>query len=126
MAAHFKTTKDSMKLYHYPKCSTCKNAIKFLDKKGIDYKAIDISEKPPTLKELKTMLKFQDGALGKLFNTSGKLYRELGLSKKLPKMSEKEALDLLSSNGMLVKRPFLLGDDVGLVGFKEVDWKALK
>lgn len=71
------------------------------------------------------MLKFQDGEVRKLFNTSGIQYRELGLAKKLPNLSTKEALSLLDGNGMLIKRPFLLGDGVGLVGFKEDKWKSL-
>ena len=98
-------------------------AKKFLEAKKIDFKEIDITMKPPMKKELKQMLSFYDGNIRKLFNTSGMVYRELNLKDKLPAMSEKEAIDLLSSNGKLVKRPFLLGDNFGRVGFKEDEWK---
>ncbi len=114
-----------MKLYHYPACNSCKKALAFLEKKKATYKAIDISEKAPSQAELKKMLAIYDGQLKKLFNTSGKLYRELGISKKLPDMTTGEALKLLASNGMLVKRPFLLTDKDGRVGFKEEEWKKL-
>lgn len=114
-----------MKIYIYSKCSTCKNAIEFLNKNKINYKSIDISQTPPSLKELQAMLKFQGGELRKLFNTSGMQYRELGIAQELPQMPEKQALELLAENGMLVKRPFLLGDNVGLVGFKKDQWHIL-
>ncbi len=114
----------SLKVYVYDKCSTCKKARQFLDQEGIAYTAIPIREQPPTQKELKQMLKFQDGALRKLFNTSGLDYRALKLRDKLPTMSESEAIELLAGTGNLVKRPFLISSKVGLVGFKEADWKA--
>ena len=115
----------SLKVYQYKKCSTCVKALKFLDKKGVSYEAIDITEKPPTKKELKAMLDQYDGQLRKLFNTSGVLYREMKVKDKLPKMTEKEALDLLSRNGKLVKRPFVISNQLGRVGFKEEEWKTL-
>lgn len=111
------------KLYQYDKCSTCKKAVKFLEKKGIAAEVIDIKTCPPKKTELKAMLEFV-GDRKKLFNTSGMQYRELNIKDKLPKMSDAEAIDLLAKNGMLVKRPFLLGKDTGLVGFKEEAWKS--
>jgi len=113
------------KLYQYSKCSTCRKAIKFLDSKNISYDELDITEHPPKKKELELMLKSYDGGLKKLFNTSGVMYREMKLSKKMPEMTKKEAIDLLSKNGKLVKRPFLLHPKANLVGFKEEEWKKL-
>ena len=110
-----------MKVYQYPVCSTCKKALKFLNAAEVDYENIDITVTPPTIDELKTMLEHL-GDIKKLFNTSGMVYRELGLKDKLPTMSESEALKLLSSNGKLIKRPFALGDNFGVVGFKEQQW----
>ncbi len=114
-----------MKIYVHPRCSTCKNLIKWLDAHDLSYSSIDILETPPSKAELKQMLVHVDGQLRKLFNTSGQLYRELSLKDKLASMSEKEAFELLSSEGMLIKRPFALGDDFGLVGFREKEWEAL-
>jgi arsenate reductase-like glutaredoxin family protein len=85
----------------------------------------EITETPPTLAELKQMLKYQDGNLKKLFNTSGLLYKEMKLSGKLEKMSLDEALTLLSNHGMLVKRPFLLGPNFGFTGFNETSWSKI-
>ena len=115
----------SLTVYQHPKCTSCKKAISFLDKKKVDYRVIDITQKAPTKSELKKMLGFMGGEVKKLFNTSGIQYRELGLSKKVPEMSEKDALDLLASNGMLVKRPFILSADSGVVGFKEDKFKEI-
>lgn len=112
-----------VKVYIYSKCSTCKNAVKFLEQHKIASNLHEITTEPPTLPELEQMLKFQGGNLRKLFNTSGMLYKELGLSQKLEGLSVKEALLLLSKHGMLVKRPFLLGPNFGLVGFNEKQWK---
>lgn len=111
------------KVYSYKKCSTCVKALKFLDKKKIEAKVVDITEQPPSKKELEVMLKNYNGELKKLFNTSGVAYREQNIKDKLPTMSKADALKLLSSNGKLVKRPFLLNGDKGLVGFKEDEWK---
>lgn len=113
-----------IKIYEYAGCSTCKKALKFLDQKKVVYERVAIVDQPPTVAELKKMLGFQ-GELKKLFNTSGQVYRELGISEKLPKMSEADALKLLSRHGKLVKRPFVLTADAGLVGFKEEDWKKV-
>lgn len=110
------------KVYEYSGCSTCKKALKFLDAKKIPYEKIDITTSPPSLAELKEMLGHVPG-LGKLFNTSGLVYKELKLSSRLPSISEKEALALLAGNGRLVKRPFVLGPGFGMVGFKEEEWE---
>ena len=112
-----------MKIYQYPKCSTCRKAVKFLKENAIEFEEINIVEMPPTIVELKRMLLVL-GDRKKLFNTSGLQYRELELKDKLPEMSDEEAVALLAGNGMLIKRPFLLGDNVALVGFKESLWKA--
>ncbi len=110
-----------MKLYQYPKCSTCRKAVKFLKDNAIDVELIDITETPPSLEELNQMLLVL-GDRKKLFNTSGMQYRELDMKSTLPGMSDTEALALLSSNGMLIKRPFLIASSVALVGFKEELW----
>ena len=109
----------SLKIYTYAKCGTCRKALKFLDAEGIAYKNIPIRETPPSKAELKKMLGYLDGELRKLFNTSGGDYKAMNLKESLPQMSEKEALALLAENGNLVKRPFVLGEGVGTVGFDE-------
>lgn len=111
-----------IKVYEYGKCSTCKKALQFLDKKSVPYEKVDITLSPPSLAELKEMLQHV-GDIKKLFNTSGLVYKEMGLSQKLPGMSEAEALKLLASNGRLIKRPFVKTSAKGLVGFKEAEWK---
>lgn len=112
-----------MIIYIHMKCSTCQDAIHFLEDKKVPFTFKDIVKEPPSKKELAEMLKYQDGNIKKLLNTSGMLYREMGLSQKLDSMSEDEILTLLSQNGMLIKRPFLLGINFGLVGFKEANWQ---
>jgi arsenate reductase len=114
-----------MKLFIYPKCSTCHKALKYLHDKHLSVQPVDISITPPNKTELKTMLQIYEGNLRKLFNTSGKQYRELKLKDKLAEMSQEDALTLLSKNGMLVKRPFLLTKDGGAVGFKPAEWDEL-
>lgn len=114
-----------LKVYVYAKCSTCRKALQFLDAHEVAYKALAIRETPPTKKELKAMLQLKNGEIRKLFNTSGLDYKALNLKEKLPSMSEKEAFDLLASNGNLVKRPFVLGEDVGTVGFRVEEWEEL-
>jgi arsenate reductase len=111
-----------MLLYIYSKCSTCQKALRFLKEKNIPFVCKEIKDTPPTVEELKKMLVYLGGNKKKLFNTSGQLYREMQLSEKLSSLSDEEALQLLSRNGMLVKRPFLLGKTFGLTGFKESEW----
>lgn len=106
----------------YPKCSTCQKAKKWLDEHNIKYTERHIVEDNPTYEELKEWHKKSALPLKKLFNTSGLLYKEMQLKDKLPDMSEDEQLKLLATNGMLVKRPLVVGDDVVLVGFKEKEW----
>ena len=106
----------------YPKCSTCRKAQAFLDARGVAYELRDIRENNPTEEELRRWHAMSGLPLKRLFNTSGIPYRELGLSAKLPTMSEDEQFALLATNGMLVKRPLLIGEDVVLVGFREAEW----
>lgn len=115
----------SIKVYAYKNCGTCQKASKWLNARGIAFKEIPIRETPPTVAELKKMLKALDGDIRKLFNTSGTDYKALNMKEKLPAMSEAEAIALLASNGNLVKRPFVLGDGVATVGFKEETWAEL-
>lgn len=106
----------------YPKCTTCKKAKAFLDAGGIDYTDRHIKEENPSIEELKDWIGKSGLDIKRFFNTSGILYREMGLKDKLADMSEEEKLKLLSSDGMLVKRPLLIGDDFVLAGFKESQW----
>jgi arsenate reductase (glutaredoxin) len=119
----------SIKFFEYKKCSTCQKARKFLDNKKISYEEISIIEQPPTVAELKMMLKYiksAGGSIKNLFNTSGVQYRELKISEKLKSgLTEAESLELLSKNGRLIKRPFLLTKKTGTVGFKEAEWTSL-
>lgn len=112
------------KVYCYSRCTTCKKALKWLEDNGIPYELIDIKEDHPDEKTLRQLHKKSGLALRKFFNTSGQLYRELELSKKLPDMSEDDMFRLLASDGMLVKRPLLITGDKVLVGFKEADWRG--
>ena len=110
----------------YPKCSTCRKAQKWLDEHDVDYDIRDIKTENPDLAELELWHQASGLPLKKFFNTSGQLYRSLELSKKLPGMSDAEQYALLASDGMLVKRPLLVGEDFVLPGFKTADWeKAL-
>ncbi|MBR3151766.1 MAG: arsenate reductase family protein [Erysipelotrichaceae bacterium] len=111
-----------MKILCYEKCSTCKKALKWLKENGIEIPVRPIKEENPSKEELRQWQKLSGLPLNKFFNTSGKLYREYGLSKKLPFMSDEEMLDLLASDGMLVKRPILVKEDAVLVGFKESEY----
>lgn len=108
----------------YPKCSTCQKARKWLDEKQIAYDLRDIKTENPSYEELAAWYKVSGLPLRKFFNTSGLLYKSMALKDKLPGMSEEEMLRLLSTDGMLVKRPLLIGDDFVLVGFKEAEWKG--
>lgn len=112
-----------MKIYTYSGCSTCKKATKWLDARDIQYQEIAIRETPPTKAELASM-QAHLGDRKKLFNVSGMDYRSMGLKDTLPGLSDAEALDLLAANGNLVKRPFVIGEDFGLIGFKEPVWQA--
>lgn len=114
-----------LRIYTYKNCGTCRKALKWLDEQHAAYSEIPIRERPPTQTELRKMLVYVDGDLKRLFNVSGGDYRALNLKQKLPKMSEKEAIDLLHSNGNLVKRPFLLTASGGTAGFKESVWEEL-
>lgn len=112
-----------MKVYCYAKCSTCKKALKWLDEQGVQYELFDIKENNPSREDLAAWYAMSGLPLKKFFNTSGMIYRDMGLSKKLPDMSEDEQLDLLATDGMLVKRPLVVGEDFVLTGFKEAEWK---
>jgi len=111
-----------MQILCYEKCGTCKKALKWLKDNGIGIPVRPIKEKNPSKEELREWQKRSGLPLNKFFNTSGKLYREYELSKKLPQMSEEEMLDLLASDGMLVKRPLLISEEKVLVGFRENEY----
>ncbi|MBP3468795.1 MAG: arsenate reductase family protein [Lachnospiraceae bacterium] len=106
----------------YPACTTCKKAKKWLDERQVSYEDRHIKEQNPTLDELKQWHKASGLPLKKFFNTSGQLYKSMNLKDKLPDMSEEEQYSLLASDGMLVKRPILVGTDFVLVGFMETEW----
>lgn len=112
-----------MLFVNYPKCSTCRKAKKWLDEHNIDYDSRHIIDDNPSADELRKWWEISDLPLKRFFNTSGMKYRELKLKDKLPNMSEDEQLDLLATDGMLVKRPVLVSDDVVLVGFKVKEWE---
>ena len=114
-----------IKFICYPKCTTCKKAEKWLCDNGYEYEMRDIKLENPTLEELTQWYKASALPIRKFFNTSGQLYKSMELKNKLPEMSEAEMLELLASDGMLVKRPLLIADDFVLVGFKEADWEKL-
>lgn len=111
-----------LKFICYPKCTTCQKAKKWLDDNGIEYELRDIKEDKPNLEELTLWYKTSGLPLKKFFNTSGLLYKSMELKDKLSAMSEEEQLKLLATDGMLVKRPLLIGKDFVLVGFKEKEW----
>lgn len=107
----------------YPKCSTCQKARKWLDEHGFSFDERDIKQNNPTADELRAWYKRSGLPLKRFFNTSGLQYKALGLKDKLPGMSEEEQLALLATDGMLVKRPLLVGEDFVLTGFKQVEWE---
>ena len=111
-----------MLFLEYPPCSTCKKAKKWLDDQGIAYTARHIKEENPTYEELKIWYQRSGLPLKKFFNTSGLIYKDLGLKDKLPTMTEEEQLRLLATDGMLVKRPLVIREDLVLTGFKEAEW----
>ena len=106
----------------YRKCSTCIKALNWLEKNNIEFEERPIKEKNPTYEELKAWHQMSNLPLKKFFNTSGLLYKDMGLKDKMPQMSEDEQLQLLATNGMLVKRPLVVGEDYVLAGFKEKEW----
>lgn len=115
-----------LRIYSYKNCSSCKNAQKFLDSADLAYEVVDIIETPPTKKELQGMIDSYEGNFKKLFNTSGLVYREMNLKDRMDSMSKTEALTLLSANGKLIKRPFLVArGESKIVGFKKEDWSTL-
>ncbi len=120
---NFKMERLAMKVYAYTGCSTCAKALAYLKSTRRSFELLPIREKPPTKAELRTMLKIYQGNVHKLFNTSGKDYREGRLGERLSGMDPEEALDLLASNGNLVKRPFVLAGNTGVVGFRLEEWK---
>lgn len=116
----------SVLFLEYPKCSTCKRAKAWLTENGIAFDDRHIAEDNPTAEELKAWWEKSGLPLKKFFNTSGLVYKEQNLKERLPDMSEEEQLALLATNGMLVKRPLVIGEDFVLIGFKEAEWERLK
>ena len=114
-----------IKFICYPKCTTCQKAKRWLDDNNIEYELRDIKLDNPTLKELTEWYKKSGLPLKKFFNTSGLLYKSLDLKNKLSTMTDDEMLKLLATDGMLVKRPIIIGADFVLVGFKEVEWNTI-
>ncbi len=112
-------------IYAYKNCDSCRKALQWLKEKGISAEVKEVRETPPTPFQLKIALAAFGGDLRRLFNTSGGDYRELGLKDRLPSMSVEEAIQLLSTNGNLVKRPLFLGEGVVLAGFKPEEWEAV-
>ena len=111
-----------MLFIYYPKCSTCQKAKRWLDEHKIEYTERHIVEDNPSYEELKEWYEKGGLPLKRFFNTSGMLYKEMKLKEKLPTMTEEEQLQLLATNGMLVKRPLIVKDDLVLIGFKEAEW----
>ena len=112
-----------MLFVNYPECSTCRKAKNWLDEHNIDYESRHIVEDNPTASEIEEWYQKSGLPLKRFFNTSGKIYRENNLKDKIPDMSEQEQFDTLATNGMLVKRPILVGEDFVLVGFKVAEWE---
>ena len=116
----------SVLFLEYPKCSTCKKAKAWLTENGVAFDDRHIVEDNPSTEELKAWWEKSGLPLKKFFNTSGLVYKEQNLKEKLPHMSEEEQLALLATNGMLVKRPLIIGEDFVLIGFKAAEWERLK
>ena len=114
-----------MLFIEYPKCTTCQKARKWLDDHGVDYTQRHIKENNPTYEELKQWYEMSGQELKKFFNTSGLLYKSMNLKERLMQMSQEEQLRLLASDGMLVKRPIIVKDDMVLTGFRETQWEKL-
>lgn len=111
-----------LRVYVYKNCDTCRKALKYLDARGVEYVAVPIRETPPAKTELLRALKQFNGDVRRVFNTSGGDYKALNLKERMAAMTRDEAVELLAANGNLVKRPFLIGPDVILVGFGEEEW----
>ena len=114
----------SLKIYEYKNCGTCRKALKYLEERGVAFERIPIRETPPTKTELKAMLKSYEGERKRLFNTSGGDYKSMNMKDRLPDLTDEEAIALLSENGNLIKRPFVLSGDQGVIGFKVDEWDA--
>ena len=114
-----------LKIYEYKGCGTCRKALKWLESREIEFTRIPIRDQPPSKTELKRMLKLYERNVRRLFNTSGGDYKTLNLKDKLHALSDSVAIDLLAGNGNLVKRPFVLTKNGGVVGFKEEEWEVL-
>ena len=112
-----------MRVYQYPKCGTCRKALKFLDAEGVDYRAEDIVTNPPSKALLKKALEQSGLPVRKFFNTSGQSYRQGGFKEKLATMTDAQALAALAADGKLIKRPLVVDDDLVLVGFREDEWR---
>ena len=110
-------------LYHYPRCSTCVKAKKWLDANGVSYTTINLAEAPPSAAKLREIHEASGQALKKLFNTSGQSYRNGGFKDRLPQMSDDDQFSALAADGMLVKRPLLLTKSKSLIGFKVAEWE---
>lgn len=113
------------KIYQYPSCSTCRKAVKYLNENEVKYTSYHMVEETPNFDELKELLEKSGLPIKKFFNTSGLKYKELGLKDKISTMTEEEALKLLASDGMLIKRPIFVENNEVLVGFKEDEWNKL-
>lgn len=111
-----------IEVFHYPKCSTCRKALKWLDEQGIEHTRVDIVEHPPTVAKLEKVLKLSGVELRKLFNTTGQSYRGGGWKDKLATTSKADALAALAADGKLIKRPLVLARDFALIGFDPDEW----
>lgn len=111
-----------IEVFHYPKCSTCRKALKWLDEQGIEHTRVDIVEHPPSVAKLERALQLAGVELRKLFNTSGQSYRGGGWKDKLATISKADALAALAADGKLIKRPLLLGPELALIGFNADEW----
>lgn len=114
----------TIRVFQYPRCSTCRKALAWLKSHDIEFQAVDIVEAPPSIGQLRSVLSKSGVAVRKLFNTSGEVYRQEGYKERLSTMSDDQALEALSSNGKLIKRPLLVHDDFALVGFDESAYAA--
>ncbi len=117
--------KKQITVFQYPRCETCKKALRWLDQHSIDYEAVDIVHSPPPLDELQTIHSRSGLPVSKLFNTSGQSYRQGNVKEKLKSWSDVQALEALSRDGKLIKRPVILGEDFVLVGFKEAEYEEV-